>query len=89
MGYFKYIHFVMVVVALVVPAIPAIVCYIVDGYALYFLIHPDCVARNSELAFYIHIIPLIVAVALGLYLLVLIFWKFFSEVCMKTSQDMP
>jgi hypothetical protein len=78
-GYFKYIHVVMVVVAIVEPIIPAIVLFKVDGYVLYFLIRPDCVARNSQLAFYIHVVPLIVAVAVGLYLLVLIFWKFFSE----------
>ena len=65
------------------PIIPAIVLFKVDGYVLYFLIRPDCVARNSQLAFYIHVVPLIVAVAVGLYLLVLIFWKFFSEVCIS------
>ena len=83
-GYFKYIHAVMVAVAIIEPIIPAIICFLVDGYVLYFLIRPDCVARNSQVAFYVHVVPLIAAVAIGLYLLVLIFWKFFSEVCTET-----
>lgn len=81
MGYFKYIHFVMVLAALVLPIIPVIICYSVDGYVLYFLIRPDCVARNTQAAFYSHVLPLLAAVAIGLYLLILILWKFFSEVC--------
>ena len=79
-GYFKYIHIVMVAVALIVPIIPVVICYKTGGYVLYFLIRPDCVARNTQAAFYSHVVPLIAAVAIGLYLLVLIFWKFFSEV---------
>ena len=81
LGYFKYIHFVMVLTALILPIIPVIICYFVDGYVLYFLIFPNCVARNIQAAFYSHVVPLLAAVAIGLYLLILIFWKFFSEVC--------
>ena len=79
-GYLKYIHLLMVLVALVVPVIPVIICLKLDGYVFYTLIQPMCVARNSEVAFYSHVLPLIAVVAVGLYLLILIFWKFFSEV---------
>ena len=80
LGYFKYIHTVMVAVALIVPIIPVVICYKTGGYVLYFLIRPDCVARNTQAAFYSHVVPLIAAVAIGLYLLILIFWNLFSEV---------
>ena len=80
-GYFKYIHFVMVALALTLPIIPAMITFKIDGYVLYFLIRPDCVARNTQASFYAHVVPLIIAVATGLYLLVLIFWKLYSEVC--------
>ena len=80
-GYLKYIHVVMVLTALILPSVPVIICFKLDGYVLYFLIRPDCVARNSQAAFYSHVVPLILAVVVGLYLLVLIFWKFLSEVC--------
>ena len=80
-GCLKYIHLVMVLTALVLPIVPVIICLKLDGYVLYTLIQPMCVARNSQAAFYSHVLPLISAVAVGLYLLILILWKFFSEVC--------
>ena len=80
MGYFKYIHTLMVAVAIFLPIIPVIICLKVDGYVLYFLIRPDCAARNSQAAFYSHLLPLMAAVAIGLYLLILIFWRLFSKV---------
>jgi hypothetical protein len=83
-GYLKYAHIVMVLAALLLPAIPVIICLKVDGFVLYFLVQPICVARNSQVAFYSHVLPLLAAVGIGLYLLILIFWKFFSEVCIYT-----
>jgi hypothetical protein len=84
-GCLKYIHLVMVLTALVLPIVPVIICLKLDGYVLYTLIQPMCVARNSQAAFYSHVLPLISAVAVGLYLLILILWKFFSEEC-RTSR---
>lgn len=79
-GYFKYIHIVMVIVGLLLPVVPVIICYTVEGYVQYMLVRPECVARNSQAAFHSHVVPLIVVVATGFFLLVLIFWKFFSQV---------
>ena len=79
-GYLKYTHIAMVIAALTLPIVSVVVCLKVDGYVLYIFIQPMCVARNSHAAFYSHVLPLIAAVAVGLYLLILIFWKFFSKV---------
>ena len=78
--YFKYIHIAMVLAGLILPLISVIICLKVDGYVLYFFIHPICVPRNPHAGFYSHVLPLILTVAVGVYLLSLIFWKFFSEV---------
>ena len=75
----------MVLVGLLLPLIPVIVCYNVEGYVQYTLVRPECVARNSQAAFYSHVVPLLVVVATGFFLLVLIFWKFFSQVNRKFS----
>ena len=79
LGYFKYIHTVMVAAGIILPIIPVIICLKVDGYVLY-LIQPQCVPRNIQTIFYSHLLPMIIVVAIGLYLLILIFWKLFSEV---------
>ena len=79
LGYFKYIHTVMVAAGIILPIIPVIICLKVDGYVLY-LILPNCVPRNIQSAFYSYLLPMIIVVAIGLYLLILIFWKLFSEV---------
>ena len=70
---------------IILPIIPVIICLKVDGYVLY-LILPNCVPRNIQSAFYSYLLPMIIVVAIGLYLLVLIFWKYFSEVLYNKSQ---
>ena len=80
MGYFKYIHIATVAAGILLPIIPVIICFKVEGYAIY-LNRPDCVPRNVIAMFYSYLLPIIVVASVGLYLLILILWKFVSEVC--------
>ena len=48
LGYFKYIHIVMVAVALIAPIIPPVICYKTGGYVVYFLIRPNCMCGKKH-----------------------------------------
>ena len=76
----------MVAAGIILPIISPMICLKADVFVLY-LIQSNCVARNIQAAFYSFVLPIIIAVAIGLYLLILIFWKLFSEVYIEINSE--
>ena len=70
----KYIHFTVVLLALILPGIPAGVHFAADGFVFGRFPPITCIGRNSKANFYSIIFPAALADVVALSLLILIFW---------------
>ncbi len=72
-GHFKYLHIGMVVVAIVLPAIPAAVVIATGGSAAPFSPPFICVAKNIDVLFYTTALPSFLLIGIGISLIVIMF----------------
>ena len=71
----KYIHVVMVALALLLPLIPAITGEVVGGYTITRFPPILCTGSDADATFYSLVFPIIIIIGTGTNLLVIMFWK--------------
>lgn len=71
---YKYIHLTVVLLALILPGIPAGIHFATDGFEFGRYPSITCIGRNSRINFYVIILPAALANAVALSLLIPIFW---------------
>ena len=71
----KYIHVIMVVIALLLPLVPAIVCGVIGEYTMTDFPPILCVGSDADATFYSLVLPIIIILGTGTSLLVIMFWK--------------
>ena len=71
----KYIHVIMVVIALLLPLVPAIICGVIGGYTMTDFPPILCVGSDADATFYSLVLPIIIILGTGTSLLVIMFWK--------------
>ena len=84
-GKMKYLHITVVLLALILPIIPVAVVLGTGGYTFARFTPIICSAQNTDAAFYAVIIPVGVMLALGITLLILLFWTIY-KVCTLISE---
>ena len=77
-GKTKYLHLTVVVLGLTLPWIPVIVAFATGGFAIGRFPPVTCFGKNRDGSFYGLVVPLAIADATGLTLLLLIFWIIFK-----------
>ena len=76
-GNHRYAHIICVVLALVIPLLPAL-AHLKDGYVNLAGNPHNCFGRNPSINHYMFILPLGTIVGISTYLLVIIFWIIFK-----------
>ena len=71
----KYIHIIEVVIGLIVPIIPVVVILETDGYGLPRFPPFTCTPIDPDATYYSLILPSSVFLAVGISLMILVFWK--------------
>ena len=70
----KYIHVVTVVVALLLPIIPALLYLIKDGYGPLFTPTRVCTGRNLNVTYFAFLLPISIILATTTSSLAMVFW---------------
>ena len=73
-GRIKYIHASTVVLALVLPAVPALL-HLINGYSISPGPIVNCLGRNVSITYFTTILPVSVLLAMATSVLVILFWK--------------
>ena len=73
-GRFRYIHIIIVIVALLLPGMPVVAAFATGGYVFPGEPHLVCLGRDRDATFYSLILPVSVIVAVGVSLLIIILW---------------
>ena len=71
-GYFRYVHFIMLGIAIVVPCVPIAVVQATGGCTLATFPPFQCYARNSDAIYYTLILPGCIMLGTGITLVILI-----------------
>ena len=71
----KYIHVIMVVLALLIPLIPVITSEIKGGYTMTRFPTILCTGSDKDVTFYTMVLPITIILGIGTSILVFIFWK--------------
>ena len=71
----KYIHMIMVVLALLIPLIPVITSEVKGGYTMTRFPPFLCTGSDADATFYSLVLPITIILATGASILVFIFWK--------------
>ena len=79
-GKMKYLHITVVLLGLILPIIPVAVALGTGGFTLNRLPPIICSARSSDATFYAVALPVGFMLALGITLLILLFWTIY-KVC--------
>ena len=70
----KYVHVIMVVIALILPLVPVISCAVIGGYTITSFPPILCTGSDADATFYSLVLPITIILGIGASLLVLIFW---------------
>ena len=76
-GRIKYIHVTTVVLAFVLPAIPALL-HLIEGYSIAPGSFGICFGRNKAIVYFTMILPMSILLATTTSVLVILFWKIFK-----------
>ena len=76
----KYLHIVTVVVGIVLPFVPVITAFGTGGFTISRFPPVLCVPNNTDATFYSLLLPSLIIVAVGITLLIVLFWKI-HKVC--------
>lgn len=72
-GRIKYIHITTVIIALLVPLIPALL-YLKDGYAALFTPTRVCTGRSLKVTYFAFLLPTSIILAMSTFALAIVFW---------------
>lgn len=70
----KYVHISTVLVALLLPIIPALLLLLKDGYVIIDTPTTFCAGRSAEFTFYALILPLSILLAIATSAFIIILW---------------
>ena len=70
----KYVHVIMVVIALLLPLVPVISCAVIGGYSMTSFPPIVCTGSDTDATYYSLVLPNIIILGIGASLLLLIFW---------------
>ena len=70
----KYIHAIMVILALLLPLIPAVIGEVIGGYTITSFPPIVCTGSDTDATFYSLVLPLIIIIIIGTSILLFIFW---------------
>ncbi len=84
-GYTKYVHFLMVVVAVLLPTISCGIPFATGDYTMTRFPPYQCLARHPDTTYYTVILPTAITLAVGISLIVIVFRTVIGLVHMETD----
>ena len=87
-GYFRYIHIVMVIAAILLPLKSMGVLLGTGGLVIPRFPPIDCLAKQSDASYFAFILPISIISAIGVSMIIIIFWVIITKLGkMKTQSE--
>ena len=87
-NYFRYVHFIMLVLAIVLPCIPLAAVLGTGGSTLASFPPFQCFARNSNVTYYTFILPASIMMGVGITLIILILHTLIHVIALRRNDSL-